>query len=89
MQQPAEAIEQRRQDALGGRTRFRVAQPLLDELQVPVAEAAPGEVAQPPGRLGEREVLQIGRYVGDRAVEAVQDPSILDRQRCDFTAAGL
>ena len=59
VEQAAEAVEQRRQHALGDRAGRRVAEPALDELEVPVAEVAPGEVAELPGRLGELELLEV------------------------------
>ena len=58
-----------------------VAEPALEELDVPVAEVVPGEVAEPPGRLGELEALQVGRHVGGRPRQQAQDPAVLDRQR--------
>ena len=62
MEQPAEPVQDRGQHPLGGRAGRRIAEPALDELEVPVAEVAPGEVAEPPGRLGELEVLQVGGH---------------------------
>ena len=80
MEQAAEPIEQRRQHALGDRTAAAVAQAALDELEVPVAEVAPREIAQLAGGLGELELLQGRRHFADRSIQAIDDPAILDRQ---------
>ncbi len=57
-----------------------IAQAAFDELEVPVAEVAPGEVAQLAGRLGELELLEGRCHFADRSIQAVDDPAILDRQ---------
>ena len=80
MEQAAEPVEQGRQHALGDRAGGRVAQAALDELEVPVTKVAPREIAQLAGGLGELELLQGRRHFADRAIEAVDDPAILDRQ---------
>ena len=80
VEQPAEPSSTAASDALGDRAGRRVAEPGLDELDVPVAEVVPGEVAEPPGGLGEPERLQVGGRRGDRLVEPAQDPAVLDGQ---------
>ncbi len=81
MEQPAQPVQERCQDPLSGRASDRVTEPALHKLEIPVAEPSPGEIPQPARCLGELELLQVGGHSRDRLIEAVEDPSVLDRKR--------
>ncbi len=88
MEQPAESIQDSSHHALGDRAGAWIAEPRLGELDVPVAELAPGEFADPPGGLGEPECLQVGRGLGDRLVEPGENPAVFNGQLVENRGAG-
>ena len=80
--------KQRSQNALGDGTGSRIAQPAFDKLEVPIAEMPPCEIAQLAGRLGKLELFQGRGHQGDRSIEPIDDPAILDRQVVRAIGAG-
>src|SRR5215472_14322905 len=57
-------------------------QPRLDQFQIPIAQLAPEKVIDAVGRLVESIGCERSIHIGRDAVEARQDPAILQRLGC-------
>ena len=87
MEQAAKAVEHPGQDALGQRAGGRVAEPALDELDVPVAEVVPGEVAEPLVASANPKASRSAVVAAAVRAEQAQDPAVFDRQSAGLIGA--
>src|SRR5262249_13929167 len=81
VQQPAKCVEHSGENALRIWLRVSVTEPSFYEFEIPIAEITPGEITEATSSFGELELIEIGSHFLDRAIQAIENPAILNRKR--------